>query len=76
MPSVPTWLFSALTSPRSDDRVEAVLARLAVEPNPAGHPFQGEERIVLSPHIGGVTADAYVRMGAGAVENLLAVLRG
>ena len=28
-----------------------------------GHPFQGESRIVLSPHIGGVTADAYVKMG-------------
>lgn len=29
----------------------------------------------LSPHIGGVTADAYVKMGVGAVENLLTVLR-
>jgi len=42
----------------------------------AGHPFQGEPRIVLSPHIGGVTADAYVKMGVGAVENALGVLLG
>lgn len=54
----------------------AGLDSFAMEPMGAGHPFQGEERIVLSPHIGGVTADAYVKMGVGAVENLLAVLRG
>jgi D-3-phosphoglycerate dehydrogenase len=41
----------------------------------AGHPFRNEERIVLSPHIGGVTSDAYVKMGVASVENLLTVLR-
>ena len=40
----------------------------------AGHPFQGEKNFVLSPHIGGVTSDAYVNMGVGAAQNLLAVL--
>ena len=40
----------------------------------AGHIFQGESRITLSPHIGGVTADAYVKMGVGAARNALAVL--
>jgi hypothetical protein len=30
----------------------------------APHPFHGEANIVLSPHIGGVTADAYVNMGS------------
>jgi D-3-phosphoglycerate dehydrogenase len=39
-----------------------------------GHPFQGEKNIVLSPHIGGVTSDAYVNMGVGAAKNLLQVL--
>jgi D-3-phosphoglycerate dehydrogenase len=29
---------------------------------------------VLSPHIGGVTGDAYVNMGVGAAKNLLGVL--
>jgi D-3-phosphoglycerate dehydrogenase len=38
------------------------------------HPFAGESRIVLSPHIGGVTADAYVAMGVGAANNVLASL--
>lgn len=46
----------------------------AVEPMTAPHPFHGEARITLSPHIGGVTADAYVKMGVGAVQNALAVL--
>ena len=40
----------------------------------AGHAFLGEARIVLSPHIGGVTADAYVKMGTAAAQNALAVL--
>ena len=40
----------------------------------AGHPFQGEKNFILSPHIGGVTSDAYVNMGVGAARNLLDVL--
>jgi D-3-phosphoglycerate dehydrogenase len=52
----------------------AGLDSFAVEPMTAGHPFQGQPRIVLSPHIGGVTSDAYVNMGVGAAKNLLAVL--
>lgn len=54
----------------------AGLDSFAAEPMTAGHPFQGEERIILSPHIGGVTADAYVKMGVAAAENALAVLHG
>jgi D-3-phosphoglycerate dehydrogenase len=38
------------------------------------HAFHGEPNIVLSPHIGGVTGDAYVNMGVGAARNALAVL--
>ena len=41
----------------------------------APHPFHGEPKIVLSPHIGGVTADAYVNMGVGAAKNVLDVLQ-
>jgi len=42
----------------------------------APHPFHGEARIVLSPHIGGVTSDAYVKMGIAAANNALAVING
>lgn len=52
----------------------AGLDSFAVEPVAPGHPFQGEPRILLSPHIGGVTSDAYVNMGVAAAKNLLAVV--
>ncbi len=61
---------------RSGQVACAGLDSFAVEPMTAGHPFQGEERVLLSPHIGGVTADAYVKMGVASVQNVLAVLRG
>ena len=46
------------------------------EPLRPGHPFTAEAQVVLSPHIGGVTGDAYVNMGVAAVHNVLAVLAG
>jgi D-3-phosphoglycerate dehydrogenase len=59
---------------RSGQVGSAGLDSFAVEPMTAPHPFQQEARFVLSPHIGGVTADAYVKMGVAAVKNALAVL--
>lgn len=53
----------------------AGLDSFAVEPMTAEHPFRSEPRIVLSPHIGGVTPEAYVGMGVGAVRNILTVLQ-
>ena len=55
-----------------DDFLRIAQARL--DPMTAPHPFHGEARITLSPHIGGVTADAYVKMGVAAAKNALAVL--
>ncbi|MFV0676249.1 NAD(P)-dependent oxidoreductase [Variovorax sp. tm] len=63
-----------LAAVRSGQVFMAGLDSFAVEPMTAGHPFQGEKNIVLSPHIGGVTSDAYVNMGLGAAKNLLQVL--
>ncbi len=54
--------------------MSAGLDSFAVEPMQEGHPFQGEKHFILSPHIGGVTNDAYVNMGVGAAKNLLQVL--
>ena len=59
---------------RSGQVACAGLDSFAVEPMVSPHPFQGEPRITLSPHIGGVTADAYVKMGVVAAKNALAVL--
>lgn len=63
-----------LAAVRSGQVAMAGLDSFAVEPMAPGHPFQGEKNIVLSPHIGGVTGDAYVNMGVGAAKNLLQVL--
>lgn len=65
---------SLLAAVRSGQVTMAGLDSFAIEPMAPGHPFQGEKNIVLSPHIGGVTSDAYVNMGVGAAKNLLQVL--
>ncbi|WP_256988400.1 hydroxyacid dehydrogenase [Bordetella genomosp. 9] len=66
----------ALLQAVRDGKVRAAgLDSFATEPMRAGHPFQAEPNIILSPHIGGVTQEAYVKMGVGAAENALAVLR-
>ena len=52
----------------------AGLDSFAVEPMTAPHIFHNAPHIVLSPHIGGVTSDAYINMGVGAARNVLDVL--
>jgi D-3-phosphoglycerate dehydrogenase len=52
----------------------AGLDSFAVEPMAAPHPFHGQPNILLSPHVGGVTGDAYINMGLGAARNVLAAL--
>lgn len=64
-----------LDAVRSGQVAAAGLDSFAVEPMTAPHPFHGERNIVLSPHIGGVTGDAYVNMGVGAARNVLQVLQ-
>ncbi|HEY1395272.1 NAD(P)-dependent oxidoreductase [Roseateles sp.] len=65
-----------LAAVQSGQVLAAGLDSFAVEPMTADHPFLAEPRILLSPHIGGVTADAYVKMGVGAAQNVLEVLQG
>lgn len=63
-----------LQAVRSGHVRAAGLDSFAVEPMTAGHPFQQEPRIILSPHIGGVTGAAYVNMGVAAARNVLDAL--
>ncbi len=63
-----------LEAVRSGQVHSAGLDSFAVEPMAGPHPFHGEKRITLSPHIGGVTSDAYVKMGVAAAQNALAVI--
>ena len=59
---------------RSGQVTMAGLDSFAIEPMAVPHSFQKEPRFILSPHIGGVTSDAYVNMGVAAANNTLAVL--
>ena len=44
------------------------------EPLAGEHAWRHVANTVLSPHVGGVSEDAYVNMGLGAARNVLAVL--
>jgi D-3-phosphoglycerate dehydrogenase / 2-oxoglutarate reductase len=53
----------------------AGLDSFATEPPPPDYILRGVPNILLTPHIGGVTGDAYINMGVGAARNILAVLK-
>lgn len=63
-----------LAAVRSGQVACAGLDSFAVEPMVQGHPFQNQPGFILSPHVGGVTSDAYVKMGVAAARNLLEVV--
>ncbi|HSV33914.1 MAG TPA: NAD(P)-dependent oxidoreductase [Ramlibacter sp.] len=65
-----------LAAVRSGQVRAAGLDSFAVEPMVQGHPFQDEPGFILSPHIGGVTSDAYVNMGVAAARNARSVIEG
>lgn len=44
------------------------------EPPAQNHPFFENDRIILTPHIGGVSTEAYINMGCGAAQNILDAL--
>jgi D-3-phosphoglycerate dehydrogenase len=52
----------------------AALDSFATEPMTVPHPFQDNPKIILSPHIGGVSSAAYINMGVGAAINILSTL--
>jgi len=52
----------------------AGLDSFAVEPMTTPHIFHNAPNIILSPHVGGVTSEAYINMGVGAARNVLQVM--
>ncbi|CAB3741383.1 Hydroxypyruvate reductase [Achromobacter deleyi] len=64
-----------LAAVRSGKVACAGLDSFQQEPPPVPHPFHGQPGLLLSPHVGGVTRDAYVKMGVGAARNVLQVLQ-
>ncbi len=65
-----------LAAVRSGQVSAAGLDSFAVEPLAANNVFKGQPGVVLSPHIGGVTSDAYVNMGTAAARNVRSVIEG
>ncbi|MAO56507.1 MAG: hydroxyacid dehydrogenase [Rhodospirillaceae bacterium] len=54
----------------------AGLDTFAFEPPGDDHPFWAEPRIVVTPHIGGVTREAGARVGVDAVRGIIQILDG
>lgn len=46
------------------------------QPLPSGHPYYGLDNVVITPHMAGLTEKSMMRMGLGAAEEALRVLRG
>lgn len=65
-----------VASLRSGHLAGAGLDTFADEPPAADHPFFALSEIVLTPHIGGVTRQAGVRVGVDAVRGIFQVLDG
>lgn len=54
----------------------AALDTLEKEPPAPTHPLLTMENVVVTAHVGGISRTAFVNMGMGAVQNILAVLGG
>ncbi|MDD7973266.1 hydroxyacid dehydrogenase [Roseinatronobacter alkalisoli] len=61
---------------RSGHLAGAGLDTFAVEPPPANHPFLSDPRVLVTPHIGGVTDEANARVGTEAVSGIIDMLEG
>jgi D-3-phosphoglycerate dehydrogenase len=54
----------------------AAIDVFAEQPLPADHPFFRFDNVILTPHLAGITGESLERMGIGAVEETLRVLKG
>lgn len=54
----------------------AALDTYDIEPMPADHPLLALDNVLVTPHLGFVTKDAYARFYGDTVENVAAFLRG
>lgn len=68
---------AALLQALAEGRIAgAGLDTFAQEPPARDHPFWTEPRLVMTPHIGGVTEAANARVGVQAAQGVVDILRG
>ncbi len=68
---------AALAAALAQGRIAgAGLDSFAQEPPATDHPFWSEPRLVMTPHIGGVTAAANARVGIQAAQGIVDILAG
>ncbi|MGE5526112.1 MAG: NAD(P)-dependent oxidoreductase, partial [Rhodospirillaceae bacterium] len=59
---------------RSGKLRAAGLDTFAAEPPAPDHGLRGVPRLILTPHVGGVTGAAYTKMGVAAARNIMEIL--
>jgi D-3-phosphoglycerate dehydrogenase / 2-oxoglutarate reductase len=65
-----------LAAIQSEHLAGAGLDTFAIEPPSKDNPLLAESRVVVTPHIGGVTREANARVGVEAVRGIIRVLAG
>jgi D-3-phosphoglycerate dehydrogenase / 2-oxoglutarate reductase len=53
----------------------AALDSFETEPPPKDHLLRNVKNLIMTPHVGGVTGDAYINMGIAAARNILEELK-
>jgi D-3-phosphoglycerate dehydrogenase len=67
---------AALIAALRDNRIGgAALDVFSVQPLPSDHPYLGFSNVIVTPHMAGITEESMLRMGLGAAEETLRVLR-
>ena len=54
----------------------AALDVFQTQPLPPDHPYFGFDNVLITPHMAGITQESMKRMGLGAVDEVLRILRG
>lgn len=54
----------------------AALDVFSTQPLPPDHPYLGFDNVIVTPHMAGITEESMMRMGVGAVEETIRVLKG
>ena len=65
-----------LAALRSGHLGGAAIDVFAEQPLPPAHPFFSLDNVILTPHLAGITEESMERMGIGAAEETLRVLKG